>query len=133
MKHLFFILFINFTFMNFAQNLSTEQIVQSNLEAYNNRDLEKFMSWFSEDIELYSFSEMKLVASGKPAIEKLYKELFDASPNLHSTILKRIVFENKVIDHESIVGRKGASDTLEIVMIYEVKDGKIFKMTSIRK
>jgi hypothetical protein len=47
--------------------------------------------------------------------------------------LKRIVFDNKVIDHESIVGRKGAKDILEIVMIYEVKDGKIFKMTSIRK
>ena len=76
---------------------------------------------------------MKLVASGKPAIEKLYKELFTASPNLHSTILKRIVFDNKVIDHESIVGRKGASEVFEIVMIYEVKDGKIFKMTSIRK
>ena len=119
--------------MNYAQNLSVEQIVQSNLDAYNNRDLEKFMSWFSEDIELYSFSEMKLVASGKPAIEKLYKELFAASPNLNSTILKRIVFDNKVIDHESIVGRKGVSDVLEIVMIYEVKDGKIFKMTSIRK
>jgi hypothetical protein len=119
--------------MNFAQNLSIEQIVQRNLEAYNNRDLEKFMYWFSEDIELYSFSEMKLVASGKSAIEKLYKELFAASPNLNSTILKRIVFDNKVIDHESIVGRKGATDILEIVMIYEVKDGKIFKMTSIRK
>jgi len=133
MKYIIFLLFINLTTMNFAQNLSVEQIVQRNLEAYNNRDLEKFMSWFSEDIELYSFSEMKLVASGKPAIEKLYKELFEASPNLHSTILKRIVFDNKVIDHESIVGRKGASDVLEIVMIYEVKDGKIFKMTSIRK
>ena len=133
MKHIFFLLFIHFSFMNFAQNLSTEQIVQSNLEAYNNRELEKFMSWFSEDVELYSFSEMKLVASGKPAIEKLYKELFEASPNLHSTILRRIVFDNKVIDHESIVGRKGSKDVLEIVMIYEVKDGKIFKMTSIRK
>ncbi len=119
--------------MNFTQNISTEQIIQSNLDAYNNRDLEKFMPWFSEDVELYNFSEMKLVASGKSAIEKLYKELFAASPNLHSTILKRIVIENKVIDHESIVGRKGASDVLEIVMIYEVKDGKIFKMTSIRK
>jgi hypothetical protein len=119
--------------MNFAQNLSSEQIVQSNLEAYNNRDLETFMSWFSDDIALYSFGEMKLLASGKPAIEKLYKELFEASPKLHSTILKRIVFENKVIDHESIVGRKGSSDVLEIVMIYDVKDGKIFKMTSIRK
>ncbi len=133
MKRIFFFLFIHFSFMNFAQNLSIEQIVQRNLEAYNNRDLEKFMSWFSEDIELYSFSEMKLVASGKSAIEKLYKELFAASPNLNSTILKRIVFDNKVIDHESIVGRKGATDILEIVMIYEVKDGKIFKMTSIRK
>lgn len=133
MKQIIFLLFINITLMNFAQNLSTEQIVQSNLEAYNNRDLEKFMSWFSEDVELYNFSEMKLIASGKPAIEKLYKELFETSPNLHSTILKRIVFDNKVIDHESIVGRKGASDVLEIVLIYEVKDGKIFKMTSIRK
>ena len=133
MKLFLFLLFLNFTAMNFAQNLSVEQVVQSNLEAYNKRDLEKFMSWFSEDVELYSFSEMKLVASGKPAIEKLYKELFEASPNLHSTILKRIVFDNKVIDHESIVGRKGSKDILEIVMIYEVKDGKIFKMTSIRK
>ncbi len=133
MKLFLFLLFLNFTAMNFAQNFSVEQVVQSNLEAYNNRDLEKFMSWFSEDVELYSFSEMKLVASGKPAIEKLYKELFEASPELHSTILKRIVFDNKVIDHESIVGRKGAKDILEIVMIYEVKDGKIFKMTSIRK
>ena len=133
MKRLLFLLFLNFTAMNFAQNLSVELVVQSNLEAYNNRDLEKFISWFSEDVELYSFTEMKLIASGKPAIEKLYKELFEASPELHSTILKRIVFDKKVIDHESIVGRKGSKDILEIVMIYEVKDGKIFKMTSIRK
>jgi hypothetical protein len=133
MKRLLFLLFLNFTAINFAQNLSVEQVVQSNLEAYNTRDLEQFMSWFSEDVELYSFSEMKLVASGKPAIEKFYKELFEASPELHSTILKRIVFDKKVIDHESIIGRKGSKDILEIVMIYEVKDGKIFKMTSIRK
>ncbi len=133
MKHILILIFLNFTAMNFAQNISTEQIIQSNLEAYNNRDLEKFMTWFSEDVEMYNYSEMKLVASGKPAIVKLYKELFTTSPNLHSTILKRIVFDNKVIDHESIVGRKGASEVFEIVMIYDVKDGKIFKMTSIRK
>ena len=133
MKLILFLLFLNFTMMNLAQSLSVEQVVQSNLEAYNNRDLEKFMSWFSEDIELYNFSEMKLIASGKPAIEKLYKELFAVSPNLHSTVLKRIVFDNKVVDHESIVGRKGDSEVLEIVMIYEVKDGEIYKMTSIRK
>jgi len=119
--------------MNFAQNLTPEQIVQHNLEAYNKRDLLDFMSWFSDDIALYSFSEMKEIARGKEEIEKLYTELFAVSPNLHSTIVKRIVFDNKVIDYESIVGRKGSTEILEIVLIYEVKDGKIFKMTSIRK
>jgi len=117
----------------FSQVLSVEEIVQKNLEAYNQKDLKSFMSWFSDDIVLYSFSEMKEVAKGKESIEKLYKELFEASPNLYSTILKRIVFDNKVIDHESIIGRRGSTETLEIVMIYEVKDGKIVKMTSIRK
>ncbi len=133
MKYILLFLFLNFITMNFAQNLTVEQVVQSNLEAYNNRDIEKFMSWFSEDVELYSFSEMKLIASGKPAIEKLYKELFAASPNLNSTILKRIVFDNKVIDHESIVGRKGSKDILELIMIYEVKNEKIIKMTVVKK
>ena len=132
MNHILFFLFLNSSIMNFAQTLTTEQIIQYNLEAYNNHDLKEFMSWFSEDIELYSFTNMKLVASGKLEIEKLYKELFELSPNLHSTILKRIVLENKVIDHERIVGRKGETNIQEIIMIYEVKDGKIYKMTSIR-
>jgi len=133
MKTILSILFISILSMNFAQNLTPEQIVQHNLEAYNKRDLLDFMSWFSDDIALYSFSEMKEIARGKEEIEKLYTELFAVSPNLHSTIVKRIVFDNKVIDHESIVGRKGSTEILEIVLIYEVKDGKIFKMTSIRK
>jgi len=133
MKTILSILFISISSMNFAQNLTPEQIVQHNLEAYNKRDLLDFMSWFSDDIALYSFSEMKEIARGKEEIEKLYTELFAVSPNLHSTIVKRIVFDNKVIDYESIVGRKGSTEILEIVLIYEVKDGKIFKMTSIRK
>jgi hypothetical protein len=58
--------------------------------------------------------------------------LFDASPKLHSTILKRIVFNNKVIDHERIVGRQGSDAPLEIVVIYEVNEGKIFRLTAIR-
>ena len=52
MKYILLFLFLNFITMNFAQNLTVEQVVQSNLEAYNNRDIEKFMSWFSEDVEL---------------------------------------------------------------------------------
>jgi uncharacterized protein (TIGR02246 family) len=113
-----------------AQNAET--VVQRNLNAYNARDLKSFMNDFTEDIILINFNDGKIVAEGKTAIEKLYSDLFNQSPKLHSTILKRIVIGNKVIDHESIIGRKGATDPIELVMIYEVRDDRIFKMTVIR-
>jgi hypothetical protein len=116
-----------------AQNSSPEQVVQQNLDFYNQRDIEGFMRSFSEDIVFYNFDDHTITASGRDEVRKLYTALFDASPRLHSTILKRIVFDNKVIDHESIVGRKGSADILELVLIYEVKNDKIYKITVIRK
>jgi hypothetical protein len=119
--------------MVFAQSLSPEQVVQQNLEAYNNRDIEKFMAYFSPEITLFTFPESQAHTVGLEAVRKLYQELFDLSPNLHSTILNRIVFDNKVIDHEKIVGRRGAKEIIEMVLIYEVKNEKIFRITAIRK
>lgn len=133
LKIICFILFIPFTNRMMAQTALPESIVQKNLDCYNNRDLEGFMSYFADSISLVNFSDQKIVAKGKEEIKALYKGLFESSPTLHSTILKRMVLGNKVIDHESIVGRKGSADTLEIVLIYEVEGGKIIKMTTVRK
>jgi hypothetical protein len=116
-----------------AQKQTPEQIVQINLDFYNNRDIEGFMSSFSNDITFYNYADNKPTTIGLEQVRKLYKELFDLSPKLHSTILRRITFDNKVIDHESIVGRRGSDDIYEIVLIYEVKSEKIFKVTAIRK
>ncbi len=116
-----------------AQNLSPEQIVQKNLTAYNKRDIKGFMASFSNDIALYNYGDTKPSIVGLEAISGFYKKVFDASPKLHSTILKRIVFDNKVIDHEQITGRVGSEKPVEIVLIYEVKNQKIVKMTAIRK
>jgi len=112
---------------------TTEDIIQKNLECYNNRDLSGFMATFRDDIALYTFPDPEPAIEGIDAIRKFYKGLFDASPKLHATILKRITFDNKVIDHESIVGRMGVEAPLEIVVIYEVEDGKICRLTAIRK
>jgi hypothetical protein len=116
-----------------AQINDPEKIVQYNLEQYNQRNIETFMACFRNDIELYNFGIKEPVAVGLQAIKSRYTDLFAASPHLHSTILKRMVVGNKVIDHESIRGRMGSSEILELVMIYEVTDGKITRMTSIRK
>ncbi len=116
-----------------GQNISPEQIVQKNLDFYNKRDIEGFMGSFSDSITFYNFSDNKITAMGLTEVRKLYTALFDSSPKLHSTILKRIVFDNKVIDHESIMGRRGSTDIVELVLIYEVKNDKIYKVTVMRK
>ena len=113
--------------------MTPEQVVQQSLEAYNNRDIEKFMALFSDDIEMYNFNTGKLTAKGLQEVRKIYQDMFNVSPKLHSDILKRIVFDDKIIDHEYITGRMGSDTPLEIVLIYEVKAGKIVKTTAIRK
>jgi hypothetical protein len=115
-----------------SSDQSGEQIVQQNIQCYNRRDLEGFLSTFSDNIELYSFGEGSPTVVGRENIRQFYKNLFEVSPRLHSTILNRIVLNNKVIDHERITGRMGSDELLEIVVIYEVNDGKIFRITAIR-
>lgn len=118
---------------NPTTKMTVEQVVQANLDAYNARDIERFMAYFAADIELYNFADNELTAKGLANIREIYQELFDLSPKLHSQILNRIVFDNKVIDHEYITGRRGSDTPVELVLIYEVKEEKIVRMTAIRK
>ena len=118
--------------MSFSQQ-TPEQIVQENLNFYNHRNIEGFMSSFSEDIKMYNLGDPNPTVIGLDAVRKVYTGLFERSPKLHSNILKRIVIGNKVIDHESIRGRNGMDGILELVLIYEVNEQKINKITVIRK
>jgi hypothetical protein len=111
---------------------SPQEVVQENLDYYNEGDIEGFMKSFTDDIALYEFGAKIASYTGKKQIREVYSKLFKDSPNLHSTIEHRSVLGNKVIDHELIVGRKGSSDTLKLIMVYEVREDKIFKMTVIR-
>ena len=128
-----FLFLISTKLVNAQQIKSPTEVVQENLDFYNQRNIEGFMSSFSDSIALFMFGKTEPVAKGKDAIQKLYKELFDDSPKLHSTILHRAVIGNKVIDHESIKGRKGSKKPVKLVMIYEVSGDKIVRMTVIRE
>jgi hypothetical protein len=108
------------------------QVVQLQLEAYNEGDIDKFMSVFSEDIELWTLGESQPWSKGFDAVKTVYANLFKNSPDLHSVVLNRSVIGNKVIDYERITGRNGG-DELMLVMIYEVRDGKIFRATAVRE
>ena len=136
MKQTLLAIFCLISSISFAQNksqMTPEQVVQENLDFYNNRNIDGFMTSFSEDIKMYNLADPKPTVVGRKEVRSVYTNLFKKSPKLHSTILKRIVIGNKVIDHESITGRNGNADVLELVLIYEVKNQKIYRITVIRK
>ena len=112
--------------------MNAEQIVQQQLEAYNNRDIEAFSALFSEEAEVLQFPENRVLAKGKTQVKELYKKLFDNSPTLHSELVSLTVLGNRVIDHEKITGRAGV-DVLELAVVYEIEQGKIDKCLVIRQ
>ena len=116
-----------------AQEAKPIDVVKASLKAYNNVNIDEFMSHFSEDIQLKDFDNGKVNASGLAEVRAVYEPYFKASPTLHSKILNRIAFDNKVMDHEYITGARGSDEPYELVVIYEVTAGKITSMLAVRK
>ncbi len=129
---LFFILFSTISPLT-AQEMTPEQVVQKQLETYNQRDINGFMSLIDDNVTFHDYSDGNITMSGASACKEFYSNLFEASPNLHSTVLQRIIYGNIVIDYERITGRNGNKDMVELILIYEVKKEKIIKVTVLRK
>lgn len=105
-----------------------EKIVQIQLEAYNNRDIDAFMATYTKDIKLYNYPE-KLKTEGQKAMRESYNKFFKNTPDLHAFIKNRIVIGNKVIDEEQVTIN---GKIYNAVAIYEVENGKIKKVTFIQ-
>lgn len=100
--------------------------VQMQLEAYNARDIDSFMQWWSDDCLYYAFPDT-LLASGTDAIRERHVERF-REPDLHGTLLHRLSVGNMVIDHETVrrTFPEGVGE-IDVVCIYEVENSQIAK------
>ena len=107
-------------------NIYPEDLAQIQLNAYNERDLEAFLSVYSDDVEIYQFPD-KLMYTGKEQMRKNYKDYFAKSPELHCRLLNRIAEGSVVIDKEHVTGARG-DEELRATAMYEIKDGKIQKV-----
>lgn len=117
-----------------VKELTPAELAEAQLIAYNNGDIESFMAVFHEDISIWNFGDTEPRVQGFDAVKKVYAALFEASPNLHSKVVNRTIIGNKVMDYEYITGRGGDDNApFFLVMIYEMKDGKIWKATAIRE
>lgn len=108
-----------------------ESVVSKQVDAYNMRDLETFLSFYHDGIIIYSFPD-EVLMSGIDEIRPFYKSRFDNAPELHCEILERIVFGNYVFDYERITGIPD-TDVVYALLIYEVVDNVIKQVWIMRK
>jgi hypothetical protein len=98
--------------------MSAVEVVQRQVEAYNARDLDRFVSAYSETIAIFRMPSTEPIISGKVELAKFYSTQRFNLPGLRAEIVNRIALGNKVIDHERIWGVRDTP--LEIAAVYEV-------------
>ena len=108
------------------QPFSPEAFAQRQLDAYNAKNLDAFVREYTEDVVVYRLPGTEPVLAGKPALAKHYRANRLNLPKLHTELVNRMVFGNKVIDQERITGVRELP--MEVAAIYEVTPSGISKV-----
>ncbi len=101
-------------------------IVQGQVEAFNARELDRFVSYYSADVVLED-GNGQVMAQGHNTLRALYGQLFAQSPALHADIPQRIHVGSYVIDEEEVKGFifDGFPSEMHIAVIYRVEGDTI--------
>ena len=110
--------------MNNDTGIGPEAVVQRQLDAFNAREIDALLATYADDAQLFEHPA-KLLASGAAELRARFTARFQ-EPNLHATLLNRIVAGATVIDHEKVIRTfpEGPGE-IELVMIYQVQSGRI--------
>lgn len=98
-------------------------LVDRQIAAFRDRDLERFLSCYAEDVTIRDFGGNVLM-DGLEAMRGQYGPLFRDSPQLSVQIPRRIVAGDYVVDEEDISGfiLAGYPPAMHAVVIYLVRD-----------
>ncbi len=103
---------------------SPEAVVQRQLDAYNAKNLDAWLSTYAEEAKQFELGGA-LLAQGHDAIRARTAPRF-TEPNLQAILLKRVVMGNVVIDHEDVIRTfPEGPGRVELVCVYVVEQGKI--------
>ena len=103
--------------------------VEGHVEAYNARDLDRFVSCYTPDCVVEDARGTVLVR-GHAELRARFAEVFRASPKLHCEIVHRARVGDYVVDEERITGRAGGDQ--HGVVVSHVADGLIDHQRFIR-
>ena len=101
-------------------------IVQKQLDAYNDQDLDAYVTFFAEDCVVSGLNGTPSETS-REAIKARYAKAFAQFPQNKAELKNRIVVGNTVVDHELVVRAPGG-ERFEIIAIYTFRDGLIARV-----
>jgi len=101
-------------------------VVAAQVDAYNARDLDRFLECYSPDAVIEDGSGQVLLR-GREAMRPVYGQLFAQSPELHCEIRQRIRVGPYVVDEEAITGFHLAGFPTEVhaAAVYRVEGDRI--------
>ncbi len=111
-------------------DLTPEQIVQAQLEAYNAQDVEKFCEYFSEDVFAAGYLG-DVICQGIEAWKQRHVKIFAEFPNNTANLVHRIVLGETVIDHEDVSRGNGDANFL-VGCIYTIKNARITRVEYVK-
>ncbi|MDR3684859.1 MAG: nuclear transport factor 2 family protein [Geothrix sp.] len=112
--------------------LSPAATVQRQIERFNAHDLEGYLALFAEDLEVADLPASEWGTRNKAWLRDVYAERFRTNPDLRASTEAQLVSGTFVIETERIRGRVGQAGPLDVVVVYQVKNGKIVRMWELR-
>ncbi|MBX7195527.1 MAG: nuclear transport factor 2 family protein [Sandaracinaceae bacterium] len=103
--------------------------VEAQLEAYNARDVERFVLCFTDDVVVED-AKGTLLLAGRDAFRASYAAMFEASPALHCRVVSRMRAGAFVVDEERVTGRGEAE--LHVIVVYTLRDDRIAHVRVLR-
>ena len=100
------------------------KIIHQFMAAYNERDLEKFVSFMDPQFESYLFDSRDILCSGIGDARKIYEKRFSENKNLFVTTLQRIINDNVVVESQFIEGFD-SDKTIHAIAIFELNGDKV--------
>ena len=110
--------------------LSSAEIVQGQLDAYNAQDLDAFCRFYADDAVLAGYGGAP-TAEGLSAIRERHARLFAEFPQNRAELKHRIVVGAHVIDHEHVLRAPGG-ESFEVAPIYTIAGGKIARVDFVK-
>jgi hypothetical protein len=96
-------------------------LIDTQLDAYIKKDIEKLLTFYTEHIKFISLDSGDILLEGKNAVRKNHLKTIFNHENLKIVILSRIILDNIVIYLEEITGLKKKYS----ISMYKVENNRI--------